>query len=118
MKIKILGTGCPNCIKTEAAVMVALDQLQKDAQVEKVEDIMEIMKYDIMATPAVVIDEVVKIKGRVPSVQELKELLSSYPSQVCCEDGCCEDGSCADGCCEDGCCEDGCCEDENNTKCC
>jgi small redox-active disulfide protein 2 len=114
MKIKILGTGCPNCIRTEAAVKVALDQLQIDAQVEKVENIMDIMKYDVMSTPAVVIDEVVKIKGRVPSIQELKDLLSTYNSENCCEEGCCEEG-----CCEEtensNCCEN---NDENSSKCC
>jgi small redox-active disulfide protein 2 len=74
MIIKILGTGCPNCKRTEQAVKTAIEELNIDATVIKVEDIMEIMQYNIMSTPAVVLDEVVKIKGRVPSVQELKDL--------------------------------------------
>jgi small redox-active disulfide protein 2 len=75
MIIKILGTGCPNCKRTEAIVKEAVAELKIEASIEKVENILEIMKYDIMSTPAVVIDEVVKIKGRVPSIQEIKNLL-------------------------------------------
>ncbi len=75
MIIKILGTGCPNCKRTEAIVKEAIAELKIEASIEKVENILEIMKYDIMSTPAVVIDEVVKIKGRVPSIQEIKNLL-------------------------------------------
>jgi small redox-active disulfide protein 2 len=75
MIIKILGTGCPNCKRTEPIVKEAVAELKIEATIEKVENILEIMKYDIMSTPAVVIDEVVKIKGRVPSIQEIKNLL-------------------------------------------
>ncbi len=75
MIIKILGTGCPNCKRTEAIVKEAVAEIKIEASIEKVENILEIMKYDIMSTPAVVIDEVVKIKGRVPSIQEIKNLL-------------------------------------------
>jgi small redox-active disulfide protein 2 len=75
MIIKILGTGCPNCKRTETIVKEAVAELKIEATIEKVENILEIMKYDIMSTPAVVIDEVVKIKGRVPSIQEIKNLL-------------------------------------------
>ena len=77
MNIKILGTGCPSCKRTEAAVRMAVEELKLDAAIEKVEEISEIMKYDILSTPAVVIDEVVKIKGRVPSVEEIKELIKA-----------------------------------------
>jgi len=74
--IKILGTGCPKCKQTESIVRKAVSDNNIDAEVQKVEDIQEIMKYNIMSTPAVVIDEVVKIKGRVPSLTEINELLS------------------------------------------
>ncbi len=74
-KIEILGTGCPNCIQTTTVAEKVVNENNIDATIEKVEDIMEIMKYDVMSTPAVVIDGVVKIKGRVPSASELKELL-------------------------------------------
>jgi len=75
-KIEILGTGCPNCQKTTTVTKKVISDNNIDATVEKVEDIMEIMKYNVMSTPAVVIDGVVKIKGRVPSESELIELLS------------------------------------------
>lgn len=73
--IKILGTGCPKCKTTTDIVENVVSVNGIDATIEKVEDIMEIMKYNIMSTPAVVIDEEVKIKGRVPSKFEILELL-------------------------------------------
>lgn len=48
-----------------------------DASIEKVEDIMEIMKFNVMSTPALVVDDVIAIKGRVPSKHEVLELLKS-----------------------------------------
>jgi small redox-active disulfide protein 2 len=75
-KVKILGTGCPKCKRTTALVEEVVKETGVEATVEKVEDIMEIMKYNIMTTPAVVIDEEVTIKGRVPSKSELVELLN------------------------------------------
>ena len=75
--IKILGTGCPKCKQTVAIVWKTLDELGIEANVEKVEDIEKILEYNILTTPAVVLDEVVKIKGRVPSVSEVRELLSN-----------------------------------------
>lgn len=72
--IKILGTGCPKCKKTEAVVREAVAKLGILAEIQKVEDIQEIMKYNILSTPAVVVDEVVKIKGRVPSMDEVRAL--------------------------------------------
>ena len=72
--IKILGTGCPNCIKTIENAKQAVTESGEEVKLEKVDDIMEIMKYDIMRTPAVVIDEDIKIFGRVPSVEEIKAL--------------------------------------------
>ncbi|NNK76384.1 MAG: thioredoxin family protein [Maribacter sp.] len=74
-KIKILGTGCPKCKHTTALVEEVVKETGVEATVEKVEDIMEIMKYNILSTPAVVIDEEVTVKGRVPSKLEITELL-------------------------------------------
>ncbi|MBK6883044.1 MAG: TM0996/MTH895 family glutaredoxin-like protein [Flavobacteriales bacterium] len=73
--IKVLGTGCAKCKSTIAAAEEAVRTTGADAQVIKVEDIMEIMKYNILTTPALVLDEVVMIKGRVPSVEEITALL-------------------------------------------
>ena len=76
MEIKILGTGCAKCNVTKELIEKVVSENGIDATIIKVEDIMEIMQYNIIATPAVVIDGVVKVKGRVPSEKEIKELLS------------------------------------------
>ncbi len=75
--IKVLGTGCTKCKTTADLVKEVIKEQNIDAEIIKVEDLMEIMKYNIMATPAILIDEKVKIKGRVPSKKELVDLLSS-----------------------------------------
>ncbi len=75
-KIKVLGTGCPKCIQTTQVITDAVNQSGVEASIEKVEDIMEIMKYNVMSTPAVVINDEIVIKGRVPSVKEVVELLN------------------------------------------
>lgn len=75
MEIKILGTGCAKCKTTWQIVEKVVADNGVDAHISKVEDIMDIMKYNVIATPAVVVDEVVKIKGRVPSESEVKQAL-------------------------------------------
>ncbi|MBK9492609.1 MAG: TM0996/MTH895 family glutaredoxin-like protein [Haliscomenobacter sp.] len=74
-QIKILGTGCPKCKTTVANALEAVKQSGVEAEVIKIEDIQEIMAYNILSTPALVIDETVKIRGRVASVEEIKTLL-------------------------------------------
>jgi small redox-active disulfide protein 2 len=74
-EIKVLGTGCPKCKTTYNNVLEALKQSNLQANVEKVEDIEEILKYNILTTPALLVDEHVKIKGRVAKVNEIIELL-------------------------------------------
>jgi small redox-active disulfide protein 2 len=76
MEIKVLGTGCAKCKSLEKAVIQAVDEAGIDATVIKVEDFIEIMKLGVMTTPALVIDGKVMVKGRIPSVGEIKELLS------------------------------------------
>jgi len=75
MKIKILGTGCPNCIRLENNVKQALKELNKKAEIEEVKDIEKIMSYGIMSTPALVIDEKVISYGRVLPPEEIKKVL-------------------------------------------
>ncbi len=75
MEIKILGTGCSKCKTTYAVIEKVINENNIAATLTKVEDIMEIMNYNILTTPAVVVDGEVKIKGYVPSVREIKELL-------------------------------------------
>lgn len=77
MIIEVLGTGCSKCKTLEKAVREVVEQNGIDANIRKVEDIMEIMKFNVMTTPALVVDGKVVVKGRVPSNQELKELLTN-----------------------------------------
>ena len=73
--IKILGTGCQKCKSMTGIVEEVVQENNIDATIEKVEDIIDIMKFDVMTTPALVIDDVVTLKGRVPSKQEVLTLL-------------------------------------------
>lgn len=75
MIVKILGTGCKNCKNLEANAKEAIKELGIDATVEKVEDMKDIMAYGVMRTPALVVDEKVKVMGRVSKVEEIKEIL-------------------------------------------
>ncbi len=77
MKIKILGTGCPKCKALEKVTREVVSETGVNADVSKVEDIMDIMGYGVMTTPALVIDEKVVIKGRVPSAKEIKQILTN-----------------------------------------
>jgi len=76
MEIKILGTGCPKCKALEKVTRDVVAENGIDANVTKVEDIMDIMKYGVMTTPALVVDGVVVMKGHVPSKEEVKKLLT------------------------------------------
>lgn len=75
-QIKILGTGCAKCKATEQIVKQVIEKHHIEATIEKVEDIEKIMVYNIMSTPALVVDEVVKIKGRVPNETDILEALT------------------------------------------
>jgi small redox-active disulfide protein 2 len=76
MEIKILGSGCPNCKKLEKNTLIALEQLELEATVTKVTDMKDIMSYNIMSTPGLVVDEVVKSAGKVLSPKDIIKLLS------------------------------------------
>ena len=78
MEIKILGTGCPKCKSLEKLTREVVTKSGIQATIIKVEDITEIMKYHIMSTPALVVNEKVEIKGRVPSASEIMEILFKY----------------------------------------
>ncbi len=73
MKIKILGGGCPRCEKLERIAREAAQTLGIDAEFIKVKKMNEIMQYDILETPALVIDEKVKSSGRIPAKEEIME---------------------------------------------
>ncbi|HRZ98485.1 MAG TPA: thioredoxin family protein [Paludibacter sp.] len=78
MNIQILGTGCPKCKTLEKITREVVEQNGISAEITKVEDIMEIMKFNVMSTPALVVNGKVEIKGRVPSADEIKHVLSKY----------------------------------------
>ena len=74
--IKVLGPGCTKCKTTYNNVIEALKQTGIEAEVTKIEDIEEMMKYNILTTPVLIIDEIIKVKGRVADVNEIKQFLS------------------------------------------
>ena len=75
-KLQILGTGCAKCEKLADNAAAAIEQLGLDAQVEKVTDITDIINFGVMATPALAVDGQVKVVGKVPTTDEIKEMLS------------------------------------------
>ena len=76
MKLQILGTGCPRCKQLLANAEQAVAGLDAPVELEKIEDIKEIMKFRILATPALAVDGVVKAAGRVLSPEEIKKLIA------------------------------------------
>ena len=77
MVIKILGSGCANCQKLEALAKKAVAELGIDAEIVKVTDYADIMAFGVMSTPCLVVDDEVKLAGRVPSYEEMKRVLQS-----------------------------------------
>ncbi|HBS86223.1 MAG: redox-active disulfide protein 2 [Bacteroidetes bacterium GWF2_38_335] len=77
MKIKVLGPGCPKCKTLEKQVLQVVKENNIEAEVTKVEDIMDIMAYNVMSTPGLVINEKVVFSGRVPSNKELLEIINN-----------------------------------------
>ncbi len=75
MEIKILGSGCAKCKTLEKMTRDVVAQNGIEATITKVEDIREIMKFGVMTTPALVVDGKVEIKGRIPSNEEIKQIL-------------------------------------------
>jgi len=95
-QIKILGTGCPKCKSMETVVQKVVTENNLNATVDKVEDIMKIMEYDVIITPAMVVNNNIVIKGRVPSKKEVLDNLngvsnnSGKDNNSCCStDTCC-----------------------------
>lgn len=124
VKVQILGGGCPKCRELADRTEQAASELGIEIEMEKVTDLNAIMGFGVMVTPGLVVDGAVKVQGKVPSVEDVKEMLGSSGSG-CCDDetGCCDGGT---GCCGDegekaaggrtpvsGCCEgaDGRCEE-------
>jgi small redox-active disulfide protein 2 len=74
--IKVLGSGCANCVNLEKATRQAIADLGIDATIEKVTDYPTILGYGVMSTPGLVVDEKVVLSGRVPSATQVRELLA------------------------------------------
>ncbi len=85
MKIQVLGPGCKKCVKTYDMFAKEIKELGIDVELEKIEDINEIMKFNVMTTPAIAINGKIAMAGRTPKVKEVREILQSS-SQSC---GCC-----------------------------
>ena len=81
LKIKILGSGCPNCKRLEQETKKAVSSLAIDADIEKVTDYQKIMEYDVLSTPGLVINEKVVSTGKIPSQTKLASLLASALEQ-------------------------------------
>ena len=75
MEIKVLGTGCAKCKSLEKLTNEVIAETGVSATIEKVEDILKIMQFGVMSTPALVIDKKVVLSGRLPSAAELKEII-------------------------------------------
>jgi small redox-active disulfide protein 2 len=75
MEIRILGTGCAKCEKLEKETRLVAEEMGLDFNLEKVSELQEIMKYGVMLTPALVVDDEVKVVGKVPARDEIKKLL-------------------------------------------
>ena len=76
MKIQVMGPGCANCDKVVDNVATAATELGVDFELEKISDFNEMMKYGVMMTPALAIEGEVKCVGKVPTVEEIKAMLS------------------------------------------
>jgi small redox-active disulfide protein 2 len=76
MDVKILGTGCVNCRNLETLTRAVLDELGLEIEIDKVTDPGEIVTWGVMSTPALVVDDEVVASGRIPSRDQLKELLA------------------------------------------
>jgi len=74
-KIEVLGTGCAKCNKLEETARKAADELGAEYEVIKVKDINDIMNYGVMVTPALVVNGVVKVAGKVPAIEEVKKMI-------------------------------------------
>ena len=80
MIIKILGSGCANCVNLERVTREALADLGVDATVEKVTDFPTIVGYGVMSTPGLVVDEKVVLSGRVPTAAQVRDILAPLVS--------------------------------------
>ncbi|MCX6824111.1 MAG: thioredoxin family protein [candidate division SR1 bacterium] len=104
MIIKILGTGCPSCKLLQKTTEDAAKALDLKCKIIKVDDMSEIMEYDIMSLPALVIDEKVIFAGKIPQPKEMMDILTHQKLSKDFVDGSCCGGKKKGGCgCDDNC---------------
>jgi len=77
MKIQVVGPGCPRCQQTEQNVFNACAELDLPADISHIYDVKEFPKLGVMMTPAVIVDGKIVVQGKLPTVEELKKILSS-----------------------------------------
>ena len=75
MNIKVIGSGCDKCDKVYALVQEAVEELALEAEIEKVEDLIEIVKLGVMSAPSIMIEVKVVISGQVPTKEKIKKIL-------------------------------------------
>ncbi|MBU0984522.1 MAG: TM0996/MTH895 family glutaredoxin-like protein [candidate division Zixibacteria bacterium] len=76
-KVEVLGPGCPKCQKLMEQTQAAVAELGLECDLQKVSDIQKIMTYGVVMTPALVVDGVVKVTGKVPSVEDIKTMIGN-----------------------------------------
>lgn len=82
MQLKVLGPGCGRCEQLAEVTKTAADELGVEYELEKITDLTEFLDYGLMMTPGLVVDGKLAIQGRVPTVQQVKELLARAPSET------------------------------------
>ena len=78
MNIKVLGPGCMNCVTLEKRASEAIKKLNLEAEIEKITDYDKILSYGIVRTPGLLIDNKIAVQGRVPTVEQIQEIIKQY----------------------------------------
>ncbi|MGD9761461.1 MAG: thioredoxin family protein [Candidatus Izemoplasmatales bacterium] len=78
MIIKVLGSGCKNCKKILENVTISVKELEVKAEIEYITDMMEIAGYGLLRTPGLIINEKIVSYGRVPNIEEIKEMIKEF----------------------------------------
>ncbi len=78
MNIKVLGPGCMNCVTLEKRTWEAIKKLNLEAEIEKITDYDKILSYGIVRTPGLLIDNKIAVQGRVPTVEQIQEIIKQY----------------------------------------
>ncbi len=76
VRIEVLGTGCPKCRRMLTNVQIAVKELGIEAEVIKVDTLEDIANRGVMLTPALIIDDQLRAEGRIPCVDEIKEMIA------------------------------------------